>query len=184
MTLEEYLKCRESMTFTRRQVEYLLRKCGYRYKLIDTLVKPGKSTWKESGYESEEAAQKEIRDTNEGKIPYHFAYIKFYKVKNRKGPYALVAGKTNLGAPDFYFVLKGKSVRGKEKKLVIAEMGKDKAKAFLEEEHEGRKWYSHRVLVVWSKDQEELEKCDVEKEINLALSVEADIGGLFGLFYS
>lgn len=178
MNLKKYLKRRESRTFTRRQVECLLRKCGYRCEWIDTLVDPDKSTWVESSCGGQKAAQSEICKRNKGKIPYHFAYIKFYRIENGKGPYALVAGKTNLGDPDFGFEV----IEGTDEKLIIAEMGKDKAKGFVGEKDKGRKWYTHRVLVVWHKDQELPEESD--KAANFALTVEADIGGLFGLFYS
>lgn len=178
MNLKEYLKRRKSMTFTRRQVECLLRKCGYQCKWTNTLVDPDKSTWVESSCGSQTAAQNQIRKRNKGKIPYHFAYIKFYRLENGKGPYALVAGKTNLGDHDFDFEV----IEGTDEKLIIAEMGKDKAKAFVGEKAKGRKWHTHRVLVVWHKDQKMSEESD--EAANFALTVEADIGGLFGLFKS
>lgn len=186
MCMKEYLKFRESKTFTLKQVETLLDKCGYRHKPMDTLVAEGKTTWKESGYKSEEVAQAEICKTNKGEVPYHFAYIKFYNEKG-KGPYALVAGKTNLGAPDFSFVIKEVDVKSGDEKLFFAEMGKDKAKAFLGEEKKERSWYCQMVLAVWPKDQKEFGEPDEENKRgmeNLAFSVEADISGLFGLYFS
>lgn len=188
MTLEEYLERRESRTFTCEEVVCLVRERGYHCKPINTLVAEGKSTWKESGYKNEGAAQKEIRDTNKEEIPYHFAYVKFYTTKEGYGPFALVAGKTNLGGPDFYFDLS--KIKKDERPLeeILADKRKrgDKAKQFLL--HTDGYWYTQEVLVVWQ-DGQALEKIETENqrfgpEARWAETVEADIGGFFGLFKS
>lgn len=183
MTFEEYLWCRKSKTFTPREVAYLLERCGYAYQFIDTLVEAGKHTWQESGLNQKTAADK-IYNLYREKVPYYFAYIKFYQ--GNAGTYALVAGKTKLDAPDFYFLLDDKQPKSEDgKKLNIAELGKDKAKVFLLENH--CDWYCQKVLAVWTKEQEKFSKfSDTERERaeNLALSVESNIAGLFGLFSS
>lgn len=187
MDLEEYLKRPESRTFTREEVESLLGERGYHCDPIDTLVKPGKSTWKESGYK-QAVAQQEIYNMNKRKIPYHFAYIKFYITKEGYGPFALVAGKTNLGGPDFYFDLSKTKKDERPLEEILADKRKrgDKAKQFLL--HTDGHWYTQEVLVVWQ-DGQALDKIETEnqrfgRQARWAETVEADIGGLFGLFKS
>lgn len=187
MDLEEYLKRLESRAFTREEVKCLVRKRGYHCEPIDTLVAEGKSTWKESGYK-QDVAQQKIYNKNKRKIPYHFAYIKFYTTKEGYGPFALVAGKTNLGGPDFYFDLSKtkKDERPLEEILADKKKRKDKAKQFLL--HTDGHWYTQEVLVVWQEGQA-LGKIETENqrfgpEARWAETVEADIGGFFDLFKS
>lgn len=184
MTFEEYLWRRKNKSFTPIEVTWLLERCGYEYQFIDTLVVQGKRTWKESGHKSEKEAIDKIYNLYKEKVPCYFAYVKFYQ--GHGGIYALVAEKTKLDNPDFYFLLEDMTPESKDdKKLNIAELGKDQAKAFLSQNR--CDWYCQEVLAVWPKEQKnfgELSGTDKQKAENLALSVEADIGGLFGLFFS
>lgn len=176
MTFEEYLERRESKRFTQGEVADILKKCGYCYKFMNTLVSPRECKWE---YGKGAASQKVIRKEYEGKIPYHFAYIKFYEEDGEQ--FALVAGKTNFGTLDFDFSLKITS---------STEKG-DQARCFLRDKKrtkEGCTWYCQKVLAVW-KEGQALERKDEESQrygpqAIEAEEVERDIGGLFGLWGS
>lgn len=178
MTFEEYLDHRRKKLFTPGEVAYLLEKCGYQYLFLDTLVPEGATTWP-SG--SGRKCQKSLRNTLEKrKVPKHFAYIKFYMKSKGDTPYALVAGKTNRindGRPDFEF----KRIEHAIKDIDYEQA--DKAKFWLWQEN--YQWYCSHVLIVWSKDPRKVALATEDRELeNLALSIEADIGGLLGLFKS
>lgn len=180
MTFEEYLNHRKDRLFTPGEVVYLLEKCGYCYKFMDTLVAPGKCTWKESGWSLQADAQAEIYRRNKEQVPYHFAYIKFYKRKADGGLFALVAGKTNLFNPDFGF----EKIENDDREL--DEAAADNAKVFLT--RNDCFWYCQGVLAVWQKGQT-LDEIEAESRANgpqarKAKAVERDIGGLFGLWGS
>lgn len=172
MTFEEYCKHREDHTFTSGQVIELLEKCGYHYKIINTLVAPGQHTWAEGIGQATAIAR--IRETYEGVIPFYFAYIKFYEQGGRR--FALVAGKTNLFDPDFYFGKKCATKRGDEAKKVLNEHGWD--------------WYCQQVLAVWEPGQElwegpeDIANRKHGPQAKRALNVEAKVRELFGLFSS
>ena len=58
----------------------------------------------------------------------------------------------------------------------------NKAKVWLKEM--GLMWYTPKVLAVWKDSQSKEESPRFSREENFALSIEADIGGLLGLFSS
>lgn len=189
MTLTEYLDNRKNRTFTIGQIKYLLEKCGYRCKFIDTLLHDGQTKWpSRKGAD----AKRDIHKKYKEEIPFQFAYIKFYEVheeeEEEKHLYALVAGKTNLGDPDFSF----ETIRDKDKDL--NEAASDNAKVFLGEKVYS--WHCQKVLAVWKKGQR-LEGQPDENGTNVededkrhgpqarrAVAVERDIGGLLGLWGS
>lgn len=202
--LKDFLTRRKKKTLTvddiKALVDFLNKtledKEKYHADEIETLVrnsgwseKDCAYTWDASGLTAVEA-RKKIHKQYRKKIPYHFAYIKFYTIESAEGtqdPFALVAGKTNLGPkgenPDFEFSLKIESKKG------------DRAKRFLLD-HDGHRWSCPMVLAIWRDGQKrEGEKdtndCPVEEqdrlngpEAILAERVESDIGGLLGLFSS
>lgn len=173
-----FLKKREGKEFTWEEVEKILRKfCLYETAPVKTgRTQPGKWT-----SEQVRDFRKKLIELN---LPY-FAYIKFYRLAGEK--YALVAGKTNSWKDDVYFELPFEDYTGKPEDVVYEE--KDKAKKWLAAKKDAE-WYCDEVLIVYTsqlkkeladdeKDPEELTRLN-----NLALSIEADIGGLFGLFTS
>lgn len=177
MTWDEFLQKRKAKSFAAEDIREILDQLGYHFEWLDTQVTTG-HTWKESGL-TKSAAQEKIRETTEAlKIPYQFTYIKFYKTKGGHGPFALVAGKTNLGNPDFDFNIWER----KGEPVAIEEMGKNKARAWLCCNE--CDWYCRRVLVVWDEKQAREESHRWSPQANWALTVEADICGLFGLFSS
>lgn len=194
MTFEEYLDHRKNKTFTPGEVTYLLEKCGYRYKFMDTLIEVGKYTWVDENNKDENnkndgvqrKAMREISRRNENEVPRHFAYIKFYNT-DRGDRFALVAGKTNFESLDFRFefVKPKENVNGDNLDEFIAKLGKDKAKVWMtvkkrEKEYD---WYCQQVLAVWEKGMARKGLTNSQQG-NQAQTVERDIGGLFGLFYS
>lgn len=167
----------EDFTYTPDDIlAFFDKEPGYHCKFIYTMVAPGKRTWKASGWKTESAAKTMIYAMYHKKIPHHFAYIKFYKKDKDQGPFALVAGKTNLGNPDFDFSIDGtsKTKRG------------DKARRHLK--NHTYDWEPLEVLVVW-KDGQAMGRKDGEnqrwgKQSRLALEVESEIKRHFGLFSS
>lgn len=196
MTFEEYCKHREDHTFTWEQVVELLDRYGYRHKTIHTLVDPGQDTWLASDFKSQEGALKKIREMYEGEIPFYFTYIKFYKSADGSGPFALVAGKSNLGDethpenPDFEFEIHSCKKSSSGDCQGCQRKRKDKAKRWLGcPDHPGE-WYAPRVLAVWETGQELWRNPgDVNLRVQSpqarhALAVEEKIRDLFGLFKS
>lgn len=174
-----FLKKREKKKFTWDEVKDILEKvCLYETATVATgRTQPGKWT-----SEQVRKFRKELINLN---LPY-FAYIKFYHLAGEK--YALVAGKTNSWKDDIYFELPFEDYTGKPEDVVYE--GKDKAKKWLAARKKDAEWYCDEVLIVYTsqlkkeladdeKDPEELTRLN-----NLALSIEADIKGLFGLFSS
>lgn len=187
MTLTEYLDNRKNRTFTIGQAIYILEKYGFSCKLIDTLLQDKQTEWSNG-----EEAKRRIHKKYKEEIPFQFAYIKFYEVyeekEEEKHLYALVAGKTNLGNPDFGF----KTIRDKDRDL--NEAASDNAKVFLGEKEYF--WHCQKVLAVWKKGQRlegqpDENGTNVEDENKLhgpqarrAMAIERDIGGLLGLWGS
>lgn len=174
MTFGEYCNCQKDHTFTSGRVIEILEKCGYHYKIINTLVAPGQCTWRGSGMK-EADAQTKIREMYEGEISFYFTYIKFYEREGQR--FALVAGKTNLFSPDFYFGKKCTTKRGDEAKKLLND--------------NGWCWYCQQVLAVWEPGQELWEGPeDIRKkrrwgpQARRALAVEKKIRDLLGLFSS
>lgn len=176
--LEEYLKQRKAdHKLTLGEVVYLLdQEKKYYYKLIPTFVPFDANAWP---YGKGAAAQRCIRAIHEEKVPYHFTYIKFYKTKKGYGPFALVAGKTNLRNPDFDFStdITSSTDRG------------DQARRFLSPSAwAGYGWHCPCVLAVWSKAQDHKEDMLPSRvwsdQDRRARAVEKEIQKLLGLFSS
>lgn len=182
LTLNEFLERREKKTFTDKQIEEILKKNFPYYKstwISTGRTDPGKWTGEEV---------RKFRETLKGlNLPY-FVYIKFYTQGGEK--YALVAGKTNSWRDDIYFEELSDGYNGKMEDIVCER--KDKAKKWLStQSQKGAKWYCEEVLLVYDPKNSVKNLCNVEKDKeelakleNLAFSIEADIGGLFGLFSS
>lgn len=175
----------KNLTLTWGEVTYLLDLNGYRHRFIDTFVPIGHISWppRKKGFSGTEAKEKILLD--HGKvIPYHFAYIKFYTTKEGYGPFALVAGKTNLGNPDFNFSLE----------ITSTTKDGDLGRRFLL--RTGGSWYCQGVLAVWKKGQKLKGRKDkdgikVEEanpwsgpEVRRAEAVETKIRDLLELFSS
>lgn len=154
MIVREYLeqhKAEHKLTWG--EVIYLIdQEKKYYYRPIPTFVPCKESAW--SNGEGAEI-QRCIRAMYKEKVPYHFAYIKFYKTKEGYGPFALVAGKSNLGCerkpenPDFDFDLSmKKDDRPLEEILEDKNKRRDKAKQFLL--HTESTWYCQDVLAIWT----------------------------------
>lgn len=177
-------------------VIYLIGKeTTYHHAPISTLVPlvpAGANVWP-----AQKDAPSRIRVMYNKMIPYHFAYIKFYTTKEGYGPFALVAGKTNLGAPDFYFDLSEieEDERPLEEILADTKRRANKAKQFLLKTHGD--WYCQGVLAVWEdgqklEGQEDEDGIKVEErdgrlsspETRRAKDVEANIRSRLKLFSS
>lgn len=177
---QEFLERRRNKELTLQEVKKRVKECGYRPEWFDTRIPSDSDHWENARDAIEEIAL----DAKNLKIPYHFAYIKFYEKDGTQ--YALVAGKTNLEDPDFHFISKNEEIEGEREE--IAQMGKNKAKVWLKKH--GYKWHCQHVLIVWQEGQslEPLEKEGEDKghspEARWAKTVESDIGGLLGLFFS
>lgn len=163
-------------------VIYLIgKKTTYHHAPISTLVPVvGEKVWPD-----QKDAPSRIRAMYNGMVPYHFAYIKFYTTKEGYGPFALVAGKTNLGSPDFEFSFK----------ITTSTPDGDQAKQFLI--RTGGSWYCQGVLAVWEdgqklEGQKDKEGIKVEEgdqrlsrpETRRAKAVETKIRDLLELFSS
>lgn len=178
MTVKDYIKMRSTRKFTANAIEnYLNGETSYFCKVFRTFY---------SGKDSERWNRAKFWETVEDhkpKIPTHFTYIKFYTEVREKEPddveiYALVAGKTQLKSREILFQVDENSEFCLEK--IDYSGRKDKAKKWLGVQKDIR-WCYEKIMIVLDPNANELS--DKEQE-NLAYSVEADIGGLFGLFTS
>lgn len=175
LTLDEFLKKREEKSFTPAEIAPILEGRGYMLVPVSTgRTQPGKWTL---------AEVKNFREKLQAlDLPY-FSYIKFYR-RDGGGLYALVAGKTNSWNDDVHF----ENVTDFEGDVKYE--SKDKAKKWLCAQGPSFSWYCGEVLIVYPKEAErklgEIGKggAELKRLENLALSVEADIMGLFGLFGS
>lgn len=175
LTLDEFLKKREEKSFTPAEIAPILERLGYMLVPVSTgRTQPGKWT---------SAEVKNFREKLQAlDLPY-FSYIKFYR-RDGGGLYALVAGKTNSWNDDVYF----ENVTDFEGDVKYE--SKDKAKKWLCNQGSLFSWYCGEVLLVYPKEAERKldeigkDKRELKRLENLALSVEADIMGLFGLFGS
>lgn len=181
MDKNEFLAKRKQKQFTWKNVEDILKSdCHYKTEPISTgLTQPGKWT-----PEQVKAFRTKLKSL---KLPY-FAYIKFYCIDGEK--YALVAGKTNSWRDDIYFEKPFESYQDMPEEDIVYER-KDKAKKWLAaKKKEGAEWYCEEVLLVYlpesvkALEDVKKDKEAVERLKNLALSIEHDISGLFGLFSS
>lgn len=179
MTVKDYIKMRSTRKFTAKAIEnYLNGETGYSCKVFETFY---------SGKDNERwnrATFWEAVEDHKPKIPTHFTYIKFYTAAREKEPdddeiYALVAGKTQFKSREILFQVDEDSEFCLKK---IDYYGrKDKAKKWLGVKKGIYRWCYEKIMIVWDPKANELS--DKEQK-NLAYSVEADIGGLFGLFPS
>lgn len=184
MTFDDYLELRKKeKRLTWGDVTYLLERDGYCHRFVYTFVPVGQSCWSRKPNKGK-SPQEKIFACHHDKIPGHFAYIKFYKTARGEGPFALVAGKTNLGNPDFDFRLHLVESDGKS----LEEMSKDWAKHFLLRT-EGS-WYCQGVLAVWKTDQklwsrpEDIDQRKQGPQYERAKEVEGEVQKLLGLFSS
>lgn len=176
LTLDEFLEKRKTKSFTEKDIKDILEPCGYRCEWLNTQVTIG-HTWKESGWSVADAQAEIYNETKGTGIPYHFAYIKFYEKDDQL--FALVVGKTKADHPDFEFEIE--KIKGEREH--IEEMGADKAKAWLKRKEYD--WHCQMVLVVWDPENQRLKKSSWwSPQAKRALTIEADIGGLLGLFSS
>lgn len=180
MTLDEFLKRRLSHQIDWDTIEKnkdRLKDLGYKTMPLETGIDEDHLSWERG---KGEQCKRTIRNNYGDRVPFHFVYIKFYVGIDKK-QYALVAGKTNLKNPDFDFRPMGSmdaDGTGKDVDYIRA----NKAKVWLKEM--GLMWYTPKVLAVWKDSQSKEESPRFSREENFALSIEADIGGLLGLFSS
>lgn len=178
MTVKDYIKMRSTRKFTAEAIKnYLNGETRYSCEVFETFYS-GKDTerWSRATF------WKAVED-HKPKIPTHFTYIKFYTAAREKNPdvdeiYALVAGKTQFKSREILFQVDENSEFCLKK--IDYSGRKDKAKKWLGVQKDIR-WCYEKIMIVWDPNANELS--DKEQE-NLAYSVEADIGGLFGLFTS
>lgn len=173
MLQEDFLEKRKNMQFEIKDVQNIVEQLGYKHMLVNThCTGPGK--WKS---EAVQAFRKELADLE---LTY-LVYVKFYKIN--KIQYALVAGKTNARNDDIMFEYGDRL----EKPEDVVYESKDKAKKWLATK-DGATWDCEEVLIIFCDELvgEMPEKGDEKKKRleNLAYSIEADIGGLLGLFNS
>ncbi|MEE1060539.1 MAG: hypothetical protein UH080_01785 [Ruminococcus sp.] len=181
-SFDEFINIRRNKLFTIENVESILKNLGYKTCCVNTYYK-GEVIWSEKQKFRDELAKLNLT---------YFAYIKFYKnidKNNDENIYALVAGKTNCCNNDirFYDTQAYENLLKKPEDVVFERA--DKAKKWLAATNND--WYYEKVLIVWRQESEceitynqAIDKGEIVKSENLALSIEADIGGLLGLFNS
>lgn len=180
MTVGSFQQMRNGRKFTAQAIETYLKQRKYHCSITETAYDGG-ARWPRKKFWTN------VESDNPG-IPGHFAYIKFYRAIMEEDAaeapaddmiYALVAGKTKFGSTEIRF----QTVEDKEYsvKRIDLERG-NKAKRWLGgKETAGYQWCYEKVMIIWAPEAAELS--DKEQE-NLAYSIEADVGGLFGLFSS
>lgn len=182
MTVKDFNKMRSDKKFTAKAIEkYLNEYTKYSCKVVDTLYSgKGNKRWNRIKFWNKVKA-------DAPQIPEYFAYIKFYTEAgiNDDEIYALVAGKTKFYSSEIHF---GKM---KDDGVFLDYVRKDKAKKWLcgakerngNRQEDSRRWCYEKIMIIW--DPEASKDCSTSKHLeNLAYSIEADIGGLFGLFSS
>lgn len=179
MTVKDYMKMRSTRKFTATAIKrYLKEETGYSCHVFRTFY-GGKDNERWNRAEFWKAVSK-----HKPEIPTHFTYIKFYTKAGAKNPtddkiYALVVGKTQFKSREILFqVMKDSKFR--LEKIDCYER-KDKAKKWLGAKEGIYRWCYEKIMIIWDPKARNLS--DIEQK-NLAYSVEADIGGLFGLFTS
>lgn len=173
-------------------VIYLIdKKTTYHHAPISTLVPVGANVWP---YRKGADSKRRIRAMYNGMVPYHFAYIKFYTTKEGYGPFALVAGKTNLENPDFDFFtdIASTTKRGDKAKRFLKGWDPEDPKNPKDHRDSVGSWYCQMVLAVWdaawNDEQEKDEFMEYSprwsKQDQEARKVEGGIKNLLGLFSS
>lgn len=178
MTFEKFLERRAEKRFTAKEIKDHIKQWipYYHCNVFDTHYNGGDTPWPRAKFWADIMAYKH-------KVPEYFAYIKFYTKKEVINPgddeiYALVAGKTHLQSREILFQID----ESKDWKIdEIDHTRKDKAKKWLKAQTGTYRWCYEKVMIIWKPADSRLSCKEVE---NLALSVEADVGGLFGLFSS
>lgn len=193
MDMEIFMKKRQKMKFSLKEVRNLLNKLGYQNCVVETGIMEGVEKRRGNGcfkafcWKNQKEGKEELKKKLElEEVPEHFAYIKFYSEgsngKKDSQIWALVTGKSNINNPDLCFevfatkeIYKQKSDRMQED--IHRKLPGDLSKIWLYE-HKESKWFTEKILVFWK------DISDDENVSLMAFKAEADIGGLLGLFNS